>query len=211
MTLWFLARAAGFMALLGATAAVCLGATASGSSPTTRLRHRETRLLLQLAHRSAAVVTLALLALHAVLLILDSHVAISLPGALVPFTAGYRGVAVGLGTLAAYCLVVVALTGALRGRLAGSAGPVGTARWWRPVHALAYAAWPLSIGHGLLAGTDTTTRWALWIYAGSALAVVVAVWRRLAAEERHSAGPLAASRYGYRHHRRDQLLTGRRP
>lgn len=208
MTLWFLARAAGFMALLGATVAVCLGAAASGSSPENRLRRRESRLVMQLAHRSAAVVTLALLALHAVLLILDSHVALSVPGALVPFTAGYRGFALGLGTLAVYCFAVVALSGAVRGRLAGSAR---AARWWRPVHALAYAAWPLSMGHGVLAGTDTTQRWAWFLYGGSALAVVVAVWARVVAEGRHTEAPLAAWRYLHRNRggARRTITTGR--
>ena len=195
MTLWFLARAAGFMALIGATAAVSLGAISSGSSPATRLRRRESRLLLQLAHRSAAVVTLALLALHAVLLILDSHVAITVPGALVAFTAGYRGWAVGLGTLAVYCFAVVALTGAIRGRLAGSAS---AARWWRPVHALAYLAWPLAMAHGVFSGTDTGTGWAWLLYGGSLVTVVGAVWARLRAEEEHVGGPLAAARHGHR-------------
>jgi len=191
MTLWFLARAAGFMALLGATAAVSLGAVASGSTPVTRARRAETRLLLQLAHRSAAVVTLALLGLHAVLLVLDSHVALTVPGALVPFTAGYRGVALGLGTLATYCFAAVALTGALRGRLAGSAR---TPRWWRPVHLLAYVAWPLVMAHGVLAGTDTEAPWAWLLYAGSAVAVMSAVWWRLGAEQQHVAGVLAERR-----------------
>ncbi|HEU5035440.1 MAG TPA: hypothetical protein VFT70_00435 [Nocardioides sp.] len=195
MTLWFLARAAGFMALIGATAAVSLGAIASGSAPADRLRRRESRVLVQLAHRSAAVVTLALLALHAVLLILDAHVAITLPGALVAFTAGYRAWAVGLGTLAVYCFAVVALTGAVRGRLAGSPS---AARWWRPVHALAYLAWPLAMAHGLFSGTDTGTWWAWLLYGGSTLAVVTAVWVRLTAEEAHVAGPLAARRQRHR-------------
>jgi sulfoxide reductase heme-binding subunit YedZ len=191
MTLWFLARAAGFMALAGATAAICLGAWTSGSSAGRRVERRESRLLLQLAHRSAAVVTLALLGLQTVLLVLDSHVAISVPGALVPFTAGYRGTAVGLGTLAAYSLLVVGLVGALRGRLAGSPRAV---RWWRPVHALAYAVWPLSLAHGLWSGTDTRTWWAVTLYVGSSLAVVTALWSRLAAEEEHVATPLATAR-----------------
>jgi methionine sulfoxide reductase heme-binding subunit len=191
MTLWFLARAAGFTALAAATAAICLGAWASGARAGRRVEGRESRLLLQLAHRSAAVITLALLALHAVLLVLDSHVAISLPGALVPFTAGYRGRAVGLGTLAAYCLLVVALVGALRGRITGSPRAV---RWWRPVHAVAYAVWPLSIAHGVWSGTDTRAWWALTLYAASAVAVLAALWSRLAAEEEHLAMPLASAR-----------------
>ncbi|GAB7006602.1 hypothetical protein JCM18899A_40750 [Nocardioides sp. AN3] len=205
MTWWFLARAAGFMALIGATAAVCLGATTAGSSPSTRLRRRESRLVLQLAHRSAAVVTLALLGLHAVLLVLDSHVAISVPGALVPFTAGYRGIAVGLGTLALYCFAVVALTGAARGRLAGSPRAV---RWWRPVHALAYAAWPLAVGHGLLAGTDSMRWWAWCLYGGSTLAVTAAVWTRLSAEEEHAAAPLAGWRHLLRRQGRQHSMIG---
>lgn len=191
MTLWFLARAAGFTSLAGATVAICLGAWASGSSAGRRLEQRESRMLLQLAHRSAAIVTLALLGLHAVLLVVDSHVAISVPGALVPFTAGYRGTAVGLGTLAAYCLVVVALVGALRGRLTSSPRAV---RWWRPVHALAYAVWPLSVAHGLWSGTDTQTWWAWSLYAGSTVAVVTAVLARLTSEEQHVTTPLATAR-----------------
>ena len=206
MTLWFLARAAGLMTLVAATVAVCLGATAAASDPATRLRRRDRRLVLQLAHRSAAVVTLALLALHATLLVVDRHVSISVSGALVPFTAGYRGMAVGLGTLAVYCFAVVALSGAARGRLARSARAV---RWWRPVHALAYVAWPLAMGHGLLAGTDTGTGWARGVYAASALAVLVAIWRRLSAEERHAAAPLAAWRAWHRGRATGRVSTGR--
>lgn len=195
MTLWFVARAAGFMALIGATVVVCLGATTAGSTPGERLRRRESRVLLQLAHRSAAVVTLALLALHTVLLVLDSYVDVSLPGALVAFTAGYRGFALGLGTLAVYCFAAVALSGALRGRLAGSPRAV---RWWRPVHALAYAAWPLAMAHGILAGTDTSALWAWSLYGGSAVAVGTAVVVRVGAEQRHRGGPLAARREAHR-------------
>jgi sulfoxide reductase heme-binding subunit YedZ len=91
-----------------------------------------------------------------------------------------------------YCLAVVALTGALRGRLAGSAR---AARWWRPVHALAYLAWPLSIAHGLFSGTDSMTWWAWSLYGGSTAAVLVALWTRLGAEEEHVASPLVTARH----------------
>ena len=92
-----------------------------------------------------------MLGLHAALLVVDHYVDVSLGGALVPFTAGYRGVALGLGTLSVYVFAVVALTGALRGRMATS---TAAARTWRAVHLSAYAAWVLAMGHGLLAGTD---------------------------------------------------------
>lgn len=169
MTLWFIARAAGFVALLAASVTVALGAAGTSG----RLDHR---ILAQLVHRSAAVLTLAMLWLHAVLLVLDQYVDVSVRGALVPFTAGYRGYALGLGTLAVYGFVVVAATGALRGRLAGS---VRAARAWRGVHLSAYAAWALAVAHGMLAGTDTLRGWALGVYGVSGFLVGSAVAARL--------------------------------
>ena len=56
--------------------------------------------------------------------------------------------------------VVVAATGALRGRLAASARATSA---WRVVHLSAYAAWALAMAHGILAGTDTLRGWALAI------------------------------------------------
>jgi len=190
MTLWYLARAAGFAALIAATASVSLGALASGSRRTDP-RTRDRRVLRQLAHRSAAVVTVAMLALHVILLVLDRYVDVGVPGALVPFTAGYRGVALGLGTLATYALLVVAVTGAARGRIAGSA--VGT-RGWRAVHLSAYVVWTLAMAHGLLAGSDTGTWWSWVLYAGCALSVVGAVWIRVGTADIQHIAPLPTAR-----------------
>lgn len=190
MTLWYLARAAGFITLIAATASVALGALGAsrrGSDPTALDR----RILQQLAHRSAAVVTLAMLAVHVVLLVVDSYVNLSLPGVLVPFTAGYRGFALGLGTLALYGFGVVALTGALRGRLAPS---VAATRAWRGVHATAYAVWLLCMGHGVLAGSDTGRWWSWAIYGACAFSVLVAVWIRIGAADEEQHLPLPAAR-----------------
>jgi sulfoxide reductase heme-binding subunit YedZ len=184
MTLWFLARAAGFVALLSASLTVALGAAGSSA-------RRDGRIVAHLVHRSAAVVTLAMLALHGVLLVTDRFVNVSMAGALVPFTAGYRGVALGLGTLALYGFVVVALTGALRGRLAASSR---AANAWRTVHVAAYAAWVLAMAHGVLAGTDTVRGWALALYGASAFVVSAAVVGRIASELRHRRSPLVRTR-----------------
>ncbi|MEP9361645.1 hypothetical protein ABLE68_01680 [Nocardioides sp. CN2-186] len=190
MTLWYLARAAGFAALVAATASVTLGALAS-SARTHDARSRDRRVLRQLAHRSAAVVTVAMLALHVTLLVLDRFVDVSLPGVLVPFTAGYRAVAVGLGSLATYGLLVVAISGAARGRLAAS---VRGARAWRAVHLTAYGVWALAMGHGVLAGTDTGSWWTWLLYGGCAVSVLAAVWVRFGAVDRHHTAPLPTAR-----------------
>lgn len=184
MTLWFLARSAGFVALLAASVTVALGALGSAS-------RGDRRIVAHLVHRSAAVLTLAMLALHAVLLITDRFVDLSVAGALIPFTAGYRGLALGLGTLAVYGFAVVALTGALRSRT--TASPVAV-RAWRGVHAAAYAAWILAMTHGLLAGTDTGVSWATAAYLGCGVLVVGSVVLRLRAVSRDQADPLARAR-----------------
>jgi sulfoxide reductase heme-binding subunit YedZ len=195
MTLWFLARAAGFVALLTATVTVTLGTLGSAARPSggpVDRKHLDRRALAQLVHRSAAVLTMAMLALHGVLLVTDRFVSVSWAGALVPFTAGYRAVALGLGTLALYGFVVVALTGALRGRLIARA--TWAARTWRAVHVSAYAAWVLALGHGILAGTDTSQRWAQLLYGGSAALVGLAATTRAVALLRHRRSPLPEAR-----------------
>jgi sulfoxide reductase heme-binding subunit YedZ len=184
MTLWYLARAAGLVALLTASVTVALGALGSSS-------RGERRILAHLVHRSAAVLTLALVALHAVLLVADHYVDVSTTGALVPFTAGYRAVALGLGTLAVYGFAVVALSGALRVRLAGS---VAAVRAWRGIHLSAYAAWGLAMLHGLLAGTDTGLTWALALYLGCGALVAGAVALRLSVRARDRRHPLTLAR-----------------
>lgn len=188
--LWYLARAAGFAALLAATASVTLGALSSTGRPHDT-RGRDRRVLRQLAHRSAAVVTLAMLSVHVTLLVADSYLDLSLPGALVPFTAGYLWFALGLGTLAAYGLLVVALTGAARGRLAPS---FVASRTWRAVHLSAYGVWALAMGHGVLAGTDTGRWWSWALYGGSGLTVLVAGAVRLVAADEHHTSPMPTAR-----------------
>jgi sulfoxide reductase heme-binding subunit YedZ len=189
MTLWYLARGAGFAALIAFTASTVLGALATTGHRSAQGLDR--RYLRQMAHRSAAVTGLGMLALHVVLLVTDAYVNVSVTGTLIPFTAGFRPLALGLGSLAVYLFVMVAVSGALRGRLATSAR---AARNWRRVHLMAYVGWALSMGHGILAGTDTGTRWTTAIYLGCGAAVVFAAATRLSALRAQRAHPLTAAR-----------------
>lgn len=191
MTLWFLSRAAGMVALLAFTVSMVLGVLAARPRRGSTVRQLDRRFLTQMAHRSAAITGLVLLATHATLMVLDSFVPVSVSGALVPFAAGYRPLALGLGTIAVYAFVAAAISGALRGRVAGS-DAVG--RRWRYVHLSAYAGWALAMGHGVLAGTDTQSWWAISIYVTCALAVITATTVRIGAETRHRNNPLVAAR-----------------
>ncbi|MCW2747673.1 MAG: hypothetical protein JWP10_815 [Nocardioidaceae bacterium] len=192
MTLWYVARAAGLVAVIAFTAATALGALASSrTTQPSDARSLDARFLRQMAHRSSAVVGLGALALHVVLLILDAYVDVSIPGALIPFTSGYRPLAIGLGTISVALFVVVALSGALRGRLATSAA---AARRWRRVHLLAYVGWGLAMTHGVLAGTDSGATWTTAIYVVCGLSVVAAFGTRLLSARRDRTRPLAMTR-----------------
>ncbi len=182
MTIWFLSRAAGMVALLAFTVSTVLGVLAARPRRGHAECQLDRRFLIQMAHRSAAITGLVLLTVHATLMVLDSFVPLSISGALIPFTAGYRPLALGLGTLAVYTFVTTAISGAIRGRIAGSDT---AARRWRYIHLSAYAGWTLSMGHGVFAGTDTHSWWAISVYGACATAVVTATAIRVGAEVRH--------------------------
>jgi sulfoxide reductase heme-binding subunit YedZ len=170
MTLWYLARAAGVMALIFFTLAASLGALGSGT------KRPEQRFWLQYVHRSAAVTGLLLLLAHVVAVITDSFVDISLSVLVWPFGSGYRPFAMVAGVLAFYSLVLAALVGAARGRLARSEA---FTKRWRSIHVAASVGWLLAVGHSLLAGTDRSTPWMLAITLTCLAAVGASVAVRL--------------------------------
>jgi sulfoxide reductase heme-binding subunit YedZ len=191
MTWWYLARAAGVVMLVCFTFAVCLGALASGRVDPLDPNARERRLLTQYLHRAAAVTGMLLIVVHATAIVVDGKSGVALSGVLIPLTAGYRPVAVALGTLSAYLFVFVALLGAGRGRIATSARG---ARLWRVLHGASYLAWAACILHGFLAGTDAGTVWmdVIDVACLGAFSVCVAIRVRSQAMARRR--PLAAGR-----------------
>ena len=53
-------------------------------------------------------------------------------------------------------------------------------RAWRTVHWLAYASWPVAVLHGLGTGSDVKQWWMLALTVVCVVAVLVAVWTRIA-------------------------------
>lgn len=176
MTVWMTARGAGLAALVLLTVATAVGALVSGRGgrPTARV-------IVQYVHRAAAGLGLGVLLLHVATVIADTYAKVGVTGALVPFTAGYRATWVGLGTLAAYALVVISVLGAARGRMATSARAAAA---WRAVHVLAYPAWALAMVHGFTSGTDSHVGWVRLVYLVCGGAVAAAFTARLAETRR---------------------------
>ncbi|MEU6296271.1 hypothetical protein [Streptomyces erythrochromogenes] len=141
--LWdFLDFGAGVLSLVSLTSTVLWGLIS-----TDRLVLKSGhRLLAQGVHRGLAVSGLGFLALHIWVKIAEQRTTAS--AALVPFTDVSQPVLIGLGSLAGYLFVAVAVSGAVRSVFAAK----GRSLWWRALHFAAYPAWGASLVHGLKAG-----------------------------------------------------------
>jgi DMSO/TMAO reductase YedYZ heme-binding membrane subunit len=162
----------GVLALIALTAAVGAGIVATDRI----VMAPGNRVVAQAVHRAVSFGALAFLITHIVLEILAhrSHVI----DAVVPFLAQGRRFYIGLGTVASDLVVLLIITGILRGRFA-SRRP-----WtWRVIHATAYLAWPLSIVHGLLAGRQAKP-YVDWSYGACVAAVALALIVRFVATVR---------------------------
>jgi sulfoxide reductase heme-binding subunit YedZ len=109
-------------------------------------------------------------AVHLLALWLDEFVEFTLAQLLLaPWTASYEPLGVTLGWLAMLFLILAATSGVLRRLLPG----------WRVVHAASYLTFALGLFHGLTAGSDTGSPFALAFYFAVLLAVGWATYRRL--------------------------------
>jgi hypothetical protein len=139
-------------------------------------RNAARRVVIQYAHRAAAVLGLALLAVHITAILTDARAHVGILGALVPFQSGYRPGSVAFGSVAAYGFVAVSALGLARGRLARSPQAI---RVWRGLHALAYVGWGSAILHGFRSGTDVGQGWVDAIFVVCLIAVLAAITARL--------------------------------
>ncbi|MEW2412960.1 hypothetical protein AB0953_04415 [Streptomyces sp. NPDC046866] len=174
--LWdFLDFGAGVLSLVSLTSAVLWGLAATDRVLLTSGH----RLVAQGVHRGLAVAGLGFLALHIWIKIAESHTDVL--SVLIPFTDRNQPVLIGLGSLAGYFFVSVAVSGAVRSAFATK----GRSLWWRALHVGAYPAWGASLVHGLKSGRSAsgwvTVAYALCL-AGVAAVLVVRLRARLRAE-----------------------------
>jgi sulfoxide reductase heme-binding subunit YedZ len=163
--LWFLSRGSGLILLVVLSVVVALGVATRMGSKVGRLP----RFAVPELHRTLSLFGVSLLLLHVATAIADPYVSIGWLAAVVPFVAHYRPAVLGLGTLAVDLLGAVVVTSLLRQRLGY--------RFWRAVHWVGYAAWPIALVHALRAGPDGTLWWAAlieWTSVGLVATAVVA-------------------------------------
>ncbi|MEU9232492.1 hypothetical protein [Streptomyces subrutilus] len=157
--LWdFLDFGAGVLSLVSLTATVLWGLVATDRV----LLGPGQRLLAQGAHRGLAVAGLGFLALHVWVKVAEAQTTAA--AAVLPFADAERPVLIGLGTLAGYLFVTVAVSGAVRSVFATKSRSL----WWRALHFGAYPAWGASLVHGLKAGRPGGA----WVTAAYALCLI---------------------------------------
>src|ERR1700735_1515249 len=104
------------------------------------------RVLAQSAHRAASFGAVTFLIIHIVTEILAQRVHVL--DAVVPFLSPFRTFYIGLGTIASDLVILLVITGIMRGRFNAH----GQAWRWRAIHYTSYASFVFGVWHGLLAG-----------------------------------------------------------
>ncbi|MER5933592.1 hypothetical protein [Streptomyces sp. NPDC002054] len=179
----FLDFGAGVLSLVSLTATVLWGLVA-----TDRLvLGTGHRLLAQGVHRGLAAAGLGFLALHVWVKVAENHTGAA--SVVVPFADRDRPLLIGLGTLAGYLFVLVAVSGAARSAFATTRT---RSQWWRALHMGAYPAWCASLVHGLKSGRPADG-WVTACYALGLLAVAVLLALRLRSRLRAGAARPAAA------------------
>jgi predicted ferric reductase len=107
-------------------------------------------------HQFTSIIGLAFGLFHGLILMGDHYINFSLAQVLLPFaTSGYKPVAVGLGQIGFYTMLIITISFYLRKKI----GP----KKWRALHFVSFVTYILVLIHGLLAGTDTSALVALFL------------------------------------------------
>ena len=164
---WYVARASGLVAWILLTFTVVWGILLS----TKVLGRRPTPTWLLDLHRFVGGATVVFVGVHLAAIFLDSFVHFDLVALFVPFASAWNPAAVAWGIVALYLLVAVEITSLLRRALPN--------RFWRRVHYASFPIFALATIHGLTAGTDSRTTFAVMVVSGAVLCVGLLTATRL--------------------------------
>lgn len=167
---WLASRASGVVALVMLSLSVIFGLALSGKMS----EKPGSRLPLTVIHEVGALVAIAAIAAHGLLLLGDKFLKPGISGIALPFSMSYRPGWTGLGIIAGYLAVFLGPTFYLR-RWIG-------AKTWRSMHRFILVAWLLATLHTIGAGTDASSLWLrVIVYGGAAIVATLTIARLLPA------------------------------
>ena len=140
--LWLTSRASALTAFFVLAATLVTGQALRSAMFEGAVRNRD----LSNLHRFLTVCWVPFVALHVLAMMLDAVARIGPLDLVIPFRVSYAALPIGLGTIGFDLLLIVTVTGYLRGHLDPAA--------WRWLHRLSYVMFGVFLLHALLAGTD---------------------------------------------------------
>jgi sulfoxide reductase heme-binding subunit YedZ len=164
--LWYASRATGVVTLVLLTAVVILGMLVNRQGRLPGLP----RFAVTGLHRNISLLSVVFLAIHVLTAIADPYVTIGWAATVIPFVSPYKPFWLGLGAVSLDLIAALILTSLARAWM--------SRRTWRSIHWLAYAAWPLAVGHSIGSSTDMRSGIMLGVLIGCVLAACgAAAWR----------------------------------
>jgi len=164
--LWYASRATGVVSLLLLSLVVMLGILVNRQG---RLPGLPSFAVTGL-HRSLSLLAVLFIVVHVATAVIDPYVSIGLAAVVIPFVSAYKPFWLGLGAVALDLIAALIVTSLMRGRI--------SRRFWRGIHWLAYAAWPMALVHSFGSSPDLRSGGLRALAIGCALAVgAVGLWR----------------------------------
>lgn len=150
---WMFSRATGLLAYVAVSIDVIVGLLVSTRSGDRWISRGH----LVDIHGWLSPLALGLVFAHGVVLLADGHIRFDVVDLFVPFASSRWPLAIGVGVLAGYLMLVVHLSFGMRKR-------IGTTTW-RRLHYLSFATFVLVTIHAMAVGTDRGNPWFASVYA----------------------------------------------
>ena len=166
-TMWYLTRASAVAAYAVLAVLVALGLLRS----TARNAGERMSWIVDEVHQFLGTIFGILVGAHLLTLLLDPFISFNLANFLVPLNEPYSPLAVDVGVVALWTVILVLGSSWLRRHL--------PYRFWRLLHYLGFITFALVTIHGLFAGSDSSMLWMRAVYAGSAASIGFLVLVRL--------------------------------
>lgn len=158
---WHLIRSSGITAYILMTTSVIWGLAISSKV----VKDWSPGVLSMTLHSAISWLAVIFVGFHAFMLLFDDYFTYRVVDLLIPFIGPYRPLAVGLGTLTFWIMLVVSLSFKFKKRLGH--------KLWKKMHYASYVGFWMATAHGLMAGTDGKLLGFQFLLSGSALLTVM--------------------------------------
>ncbi|WP_322922333.1 ferric reductase-like transmembrane domain-containing protein [Paenibacillus campi] len=166
VSVWYTSRAAGLTAYLLLFAAVSAGLL-QGSS----FAKGKRKAIVSLIHQWCGWFGLLFGMMHGLVLVFDDYIGYSIWNIVIPFTAPYKPILTGIGTITLYMFLIIMLSSDMMKKVGKKV--------WRAIHFLALPTYGMALMHGMLLGTDTASTPIFWMYMITAIITFVLLFARI--------------------------------